>query len=87
MSARSSPRCTAAHRRSASSRTLHAARTGGNPFFLEELLSAAGELDPDQLVLQPLPWNLGEIVAPRSSKISSWPSGASSRRPRCSGGA
>jgi DNA-binding CsgD family transcriptional regulator len=41
--------------------TLHA-RTGGNPFFLEELLGAAGELDPDQLVAQPLPWNLGEIV-------------------------
>jgi ATP/maltotriose-dependent transcriptional regulator MalT len=41
--------------------TLHA-RTGGNPFFLEELLSAAGEVDPEQLVAQPLPWNLGEIV-------------------------
>ena len=41
--------------------TLHA-RTGGNPFFLEELLSAAGEADPDQLIAQPLPWNLGEIV-------------------------
>ncbi|HEV3226563.1 MAG TPA: AAA family ATPase, partial [Acidimicrobiales bacterium] len=41
--------------------TLHA-RTGGNPFFLEELLSAAGEADPEQLVAQPLPWNLGEIV-------------------------
>jgi len=41
--------------------TLHA-RTGGNPFFLEELLSAAGKVDPEQLVAQPLPWNLGEIV-------------------------
>ena len=41
--------------------TLHA-RTGGNPFFLEELLSAASGADPEQLVAQPLPWNLGEIV-------------------------
>src|SRR5436190_846801 len=29
------------------SETLHA-RTGGNPFFLEELVAAAGEADPDQ---------------------------------------
>jgi len=41
--------------------TLHA-RTGGNPFFLEELLSASGGADPEQLCAQPLPWNLGEIV-------------------------
>src|SRR5436190_474343 len=42
--------------------TLHA-RTGGNPFFLEELLSAAGGgSDPERLVSQPLPWSLGEIV-------------------------
>src|SRR5204862_3764137 len=38
--------------------TLHA-RTGGNPFFLEELLSAAGGADPDELVSQPLPWSVG----------------------------
>ncbi|MEY2570821.1 MAG: hypothetical protein QOE63_1171, partial [Acidimicrobiaceae bacterium] len=41
--------------------TLHA-RTGGNPFFLEELLAAAGEADPDELVRQPLPWSLAEIM-------------------------
>ncbi|HEY2814426.1 MAG TPA: LuxR C-terminal-related transcriptional regulator [Acidimicrobiales bacterium] len=41
--------------------TLHA-RTGGNPYFLEELLAAAGGGDPDQLCAQPLPWSLGEIV-------------------------
>lgn len=41
--------------------TLHA-RTGGNPFFLEELLAAARGADVDQLVSQPLPWSLGEIV-------------------------
>jgi predicted ATPase len=43
------------------SETLHA-RTGGNPFFLEELLAAADETDPDQLCAQPLPWNLGELM-------------------------
>ena len=37
-------------------------RTGGNPFFLEELLVAAGESDPDQLLSQPLPWSLNELV-------------------------
>src|SRR3954468_397380 len=41
--------------------TLHA-RTGGNPFFLEELLAAAGGADPERMVAQPLPWSLGEIV-------------------------
>ena len=42
--------------------SLHA-RTGGNPFFLEELLSAAGtELDPERLADQPLPWSLAEVV-------------------------
>ena len=40
---------------------LHA-RTGGNPFFLEELLAAAREDDPDELMSQPLPWSLGELV-------------------------
>jgi DNA-binding CsgD family transcriptional regulator len=41
--------------------TLHA-RTGGNPFFLEELLAAAGEANPDELCDQPLPWSLSEAV-------------------------
>jgi DNA-binding CsgD family transcriptional regulator len=40
---------------------LHA-RTGGNPFFLEELLAAAPDDDPDALVSQPLPWNLSEAI-------------------------
>ena len=40
---------------------LHA-RTGGNPFFLEEILSAAGDADPDALATQPLPFTLAEIV-------------------------
>ena len=40
---------------------LHA-RTGGNPFFLEELLAAAGEADPEELMNQPLPWSLAELM-------------------------
>jgi DNA-binding CsgD family transcriptional regulator len=41
--------------------TLHA-RTGGNPYFLEELLSASAGADPEQLIAQPLPWSIGEVV-------------------------
>ena len=40
---------------------LHA-RTGGNPFFLEELLAAARQDDPDELLRQELPWSLAELV-------------------------
>ncbi len=40
---------------------LHA-RTGGNPFFLEEILSAARGAEPDALATQPLPFTLAEIV-------------------------
>jgi DNA-binding CsgD family transcriptional regulator len=40
---------------------LHA-RTGGNPFFLEELLVAAGGVDVDQLATLPLPWNVAEVI-------------------------
>lgn len=46
---------------SAAVEMLHT-RTGGNPFFLEELLASAGDLDPDQLAVQPLPWSLAELV-------------------------
>jgi DNA-binding CsgD family transcriptional regulator len=41
--------------------TLHA-RTGGNPYFLEELLAASSGSDPEQLIAQPLPWSIGEVV-------------------------
>jgi DNA-binding CsgD family transcriptional regulator/tetratricopeptide (TPR) repeat protein len=41
--------------------TVHR-RTGGNPFFIEELLLAAGESDPERLASLPLPWNLSEVV-------------------------
>ena len=37
-------------------------RTGGNPFFLEELVTAAGELPPEELPDVQLPWNLSEAV-------------------------
>jgi DNA-binding CsgD family transcriptional regulator len=37
-------------------------RTGGNPFFLEELLRAAGVRDVEQLIEQPLPWSLAEVL-------------------------
>ena len=37
-------------------------RTGGNPFFLEEILAAASDADPEQLAERPLPWSLAELV-------------------------
>jgi DNA-binding CsgD family transcriptional regulator len=40
-------------------------RTGGNPFFLEELLITAGDTDPEELQDLPLPWNLSEAVLRR----------------------
>ena len=35
-------------------------RTGGNPFFLEELLRAGGDID--KMCEQPLPWSLAETL-------------------------
>jgi DNA-binding NarL/FixJ family response regulator len=40
-------------------------RTGGNPFFLEELVVTAGRVDPARLATLPLPWNLSEAVLRR----------------------
>ncbi len=40
---------------------LHA-RTGGNPFFLEELVAGAGDLSDDDLEAAPLPWTVAEAV-------------------------
>ena len=37
-------------------------RTGGNPFFLEELVACAGDLPRDGLADAPLPWTVAEIV-------------------------
>jgi DNA-binding CsgD family transcriptional regulator len=38
-------------------------RTGGNPFFLEEIVAAAGHVAPEDLASQPLPWSLAEVVS------------------------
>ncbi|MDQ1422821.1 MAG: hypothetical protein QOD72_319, partial [Acidimicrobiaceae bacterium] len=38
-------------------------RTGGNPFFLEEFVTAAGGISPEQLIELPLPWSLTELVS------------------------
>ena len=48
---------------------LHA-RTGGNPFFLEELLAAARKDDPDALLSQELPWSLAELVRTQLDDLS-----------------
>ncbi|MGH9273748.1 MAG: ATP-binding protein, partial [Acidimicrobiales bacterium] len=40
---------------------LHS-RTGGNPFFLEELVASAGDLPSDGLASAPLPWTVAEVV-------------------------
>jgi DNA-binding CsgD family transcriptional regulator/tetratricopeptide (TPR) repeat protein len=37
-------------------------RTGGNPFFLEELLASSGAGTASELVAMPLPWSLEEVV-------------------------
>ncbi|WP_436533175.1 ATP-binding protein [Actinoplanes sp. HUAS TT8] len=37
-------------------------RTGGNPFFLEELLRALPGFDLEELVDQPLPWSLADVL-------------------------
>jgi DNA-binding CsgD family transcriptional regulator len=37
-------------------------RTGGNPFFLEELLRALPGYAVEDLVEQPLPWSLGDLL-------------------------
>jgi DNA-binding CsgD family transcriptional regulator len=36
--------------------------TGGNVFFLEEIVTAAGTTNPERLAEQPLPWSLAELV-------------------------
>ncbi len=55
---------TAVYGREPSYRVIDAlhSRTGGNPFFLEELLAAGPRDDPDALLSQELPWSLAELV-------------------------
>jgi DNA-binding CsgD family transcriptional regulator len=50
--------------------TMHA-RTGGNPFFLEQLLVAAGGVPVDELGSLPLPWNLAEVVRSQIDDLES----------------
>jgi DNA-binding CsgD family transcriptional regulator len=54
----------AVYGRPASFRVVEAlhTRTGGNPFFLEELLAAARDVPPEDLCDQPLPWSLAEAI-------------------------
>ncbi len=37
-------------------------RSGGNPYFLEELVASAGDLDAHALKAAPLPWTVAEVV-------------------------
>ncbi len=37
-------------------------RTGGNPFFLEELLGSCAPGDLESLIEKPLPWSLAEVL-------------------------
>ncbi len=46
-------------------------RTGGNPFFLEELVVTADALaEPGRLAVMPLPWNLTEAVLRRLDDLT-----------------
>ncbi len=46
-------------------------RTGGNPYFLEELLSAAGETaNPEHLVDLRLPWSLAELMRSQLDELA-----------------
>jgi DNA-binding CsgD family transcriptional regulator len=45
-------------------------RTGGNPFFLEELIAAAGDVRAEDLAETPLPWSLHEAVLRRLDRAA-----------------
>lgn len=45
-------------------------RTGGNPFFLEEIVKAAGDAAPGSLDEQPLPWSLSEALRSQLEGLS-----------------
>ncbi len=44
-------------------------RTGGNPFFLEELLRGSDGADLDELVDRPLPWSLAEALRRQTDEL------------------
>jgi DNA-binding CsgD family transcriptional regulator len=62
----------AVYGRPLSATVVHAlhTRTGGNPFFLEELVGSAKDLEPDELADSPLPWSLAELVARQLDGLS-----------------
>ncbi|HEX8581133.1 MAG TPA: LuxR C-terminal-related transcriptional regulator [Acidimicrobiales bacterium] len=62
----------AVYGRPASFRVVEAlhGRTGGNPFFLEELLASAGDVTPEELCEQPLPWSLAEAIRTQLEDLS-----------------
>jgi len=45
-------------------------RSGGNPFFLEELVAATGASGPQALSDAPLPWSVAEIVEAQVEALS-----------------
>ena len=60
-------------------------RTGGNPFFLEELVAAAGQL-PVAEGDAPLPWTVSELVHSRAGRRRPRRRASSCGRRRCSAG-
>ncbi|HEU0242226.1 MAG TPA: AAA family ATPase [Micromonosporaceae bacterium] len=44
-------------------------RTGGNPFYLEELIRGRHGDDLDELASQPLPWSLAEVLRRQSADL------------------
>jgi len=48
---------------------LHA-RTGGNPFFLEELLATCATMPSDDLDAMPLPWTVAEVVRAQVEELA-----------------
>jgi hypothetical protein len=60
-------------------------RTGGNPFFLEELVVTAGRVDPARLATLPLPWNLSEAVLRRLDDLAPASAGWSTPPPSWAG--
>ena len=48
-------------------------RTGGNPFFLEELLRGCRDEEVDKLSDQPLPWTLAELLRAQVDQLADEP--------------
>jgi DNA-binding CsgD family transcriptional regulator/tetratricopeptide (TPR) repeat protein len=63
---------TAVYGRAPSFRVVEAlhTRTGGNPFFLEELVATAGEIGIEDLCALPLPWTVAEVVRGQADDLA-----------------